>query len=114
MTNRDFLNAVLTADVSDEVKEFATASITKMDERNSKRKAKVSKTAEANKPIKEAILKTVTDKPITAAELATIVGVSTAKASALATQLTKEGALVATDVKVKGKGKVKGYTLSVD
>ena len=117
MTNREFLNTIANAEsLSDEIKAFANAEIAKMDKRNAKRSSKPSKTAIANAPIKAAIIEAIgeSETAMTAADLGVACEISTQKASALAVQLAKEGRLTAVEVKVKGKGKVKGYTLAVD
>ena len=58
-------------------------------------------------PSKEAIAKVLTDEPKLAAAIAEEVGISTQKASALLRQME----IKVTDVKVKGKGTQKGYSL---
>jgi len=113
MTNREFFTAITESAVSDELKDFAAAAIAKLDKRNTSRASKPSKTAIANAPIKEAIVAYLREHgQTTASTLATELGITTAKASALATQLKKEGLLVTSDVKVKGKGKVNGYSIT--
>jgi len=112
-TMRNFLTDVAAIDgVDAKVKAFAEAEIAKIDKRNADRKAKGSKTAKENAPIKDAIVEFVKTNPNATAEtIGGGVGQTTAKVSALATQLVKEGVLVATEVKkANGKGKVKAYT----
>lgn len=109
MTKREFFEAVIASVENTELVEFAQSELTKMDERNAKRKNTPSKTAVANEPIKEAIVSILTSEPLTASEVAEKVEISTQKASALLRQI--EG-LTVTEVKVKGKGKVKGYALA--
>lgn len=113
MTNREFLNAVIGANLSDEMNQFATDAIAKMDKRNADRSSKPSKTAIANEPIKAAILTYLADHPkAIAADVAKGVGLdSLAKASGLCVQLVKEGKLTSEDVKIPKKGKVKAYTI---
>ena len=108
MTNRDFYNAVIANEITEEVIAHATESIAKLDERNAKRAEKPSKTQIANAPIIEAISRVLTDEPMLASKIAELCGISTAKASALAKKV--EGVKVV-DVKVKGKGTQKGYFL---
>ena len=115
MTEREFLNSILKiADLPEGVSEHATERLAKLDERNAKRQSKPSKTALANEPIKVGIVEVLTEsgKVMTAAEIGVACEISTNKASALAKQLTDEGKLIQTEVKVKGKGKVKGYSLA--
>ena len=109
MTKREFFEAIIASVENTELVEFAQSELTKMDERNAKRKNTPSKTAVANEPIKEAIVSILTSEPLTASEVAEKVEISTQKASALLRQI--EG-LTVTEVKVKGKGKVKGYALA--
>ena len=112
MTNREFFNAVANADVSAELKEFAEQAIAKLDTRNEKRSSKPSKTAIENEPIKTAILELLAGGAKVASEIGVALGISTNKASALARQLTLEGNLKVVDIKVKGKGTVKSYSLA--
>ena len=101
--------AIVNGNVTEEVVAMAQSELVKMDERNEKRKNSPSKTAIANEPIKAQIVEVLTTEPLTASDVANAVGISTQKASALLRQI--EG-LTVTEVKVKGKGKVKGYALA--
>ena len=109
MTKREMFEAIVSGNINEEVIEMAKNEIVKMDERNAKRKNTPSKTAIANEPIKARIVEVLTDTPQSASEIAEKVEISTQKASALLRQI--EG-LTVTEVKVKGKGKVKGYALA--
>lgn len=119
-TMRAFLENVKAGNVGDVEKAYAEAEIAKLDARNEKRKGAESKTAKENAPIKEAIKAYVGENAgKTAKEIAEGIGkvgevaLTTAKVSALATILVKEGVLVTTEVKpAGGKGKVKAYTLA--
>ena len=113
MTNREFYTAIANAEnISAELVEFATNAIAKMDEANEKRKNKPSKTAEANAPILESITGVLTAEPQTASDIATAVGISTQKASALLRQLAASGVAVKSEVKAPKKGVVKAYALA--
>ena len=109
MTRREMFEAIVNGNVTEEVVAMAQNELVKMDERNEKRKNSPSKTAIANEPIKAQIVEVLTHEPLTASDVANAVGISTQKASALLRQI--EG-LTVTEVKVKGKGKVKGYALA--
>ena len=114
MTNREFFEKVAKNEITAEVIAHATKGIADLDKRNATRKAKPSKTALENAPIKIAILEYLVDKENEVASvIAENVGISTSKASALCGQLVAENKVTVTDVKIKGKGKVKGYTLAV-
>lgn len=109
MTRREMFEAIVNGNVTEEVIAMAQNELVKMDERNAKRKNTPSKTAIANEPIKAQIKSILTDEPHTASEIANTVGISTQKASALLRQID---GLTVTEIKVKGKGKVKGYALA--
>lgn len=114
-TKREFLKGIVEgATVTAEQAAFAAKEIEALDKRNEKRKEKPSKTAIENAPIKEKIVEFLKGKenPIIATTIATEVGITTQKASALARQLVEAGTLVAVDVKVPKKGKVKGYAIA--
>ena len=107
MTKREFFEAVMALEnVDAELVLFAEQEIEKMNERNAKRKNTPSKTAIANEPIKAQIMEVLTETPQSASEIAEKVGISTQKCSALLRQIEN---LTVTELKVKGKGKVKGY-----
>ena len=115
MTTREFLSAVKSNSITDEVIAFAETEIAKMDSRNEARKAKPSKAQLANEPIKVAILDAVRSGKHLSPEIAQFCNVTTQKASALCTMLVEEGKLAKAEVKVKGaKGshKAMSYTLA--
>ena len=113
-TSRDFYNAIINGTITDKEKEFAEAAIEKLDAKNANRSSKPSKKAIENEPIKASILEMLTEKtePITAMDIATALKISTQKASALCMQLANRGKIEKTEIRVKGKGAVKGYTLA--
>ena len=114
MTNREFFEKVEKGEITEEVKKHATEAIAKLDKRNADRKEKPSKTALANEPIKASILEYLVGKSeVVASAIGEALSISTSKASALCSQLVAEDKVVASEVKIKGKGKVKGYTLAV-
>ena len=116
MTSREFFNAVIEGKITDEIKDFAKSQIEKLDSKNAKRKTTDSKTQKENKAIKTSLLATMErGKVYTASEVAglEIEGISsTQKASALLRQLVEAGTLTSEEIKIKGKGKVKGYRLA--
>ncbi len=109
MTRREMFEAIVNGNVTEEVIAMAQNEITKMDERNAKRKNSPSKKSIENEPIKAKIVEVLTHEPQSASEVAEKVEISTQKASALLRQI--EG-LAVSEIKVKGKGKVKGYALA--
>ena len=116
MTQRTFLEMVVNANISDEMTAYAMERIKHLDDVNEHRKAKGSKTQRANVEVKKAILASLEENTVyTASQVAEmeIEGItSTQKASALLRQMVETGTLTSEEVKVKGKGKVKGYRLA--
>lgn len=116
MTKREFLMAVIAKVEDAELKLFAEQEIEKMDERNAKRKNSPSKKSLENEPIKAKIVEYLGREDeldfATASEIANEVEISVQKASALCRQLVESGVLASEEVKVKGKGKVKGYSVA--
>ena len=114
MTIREFYKGIIDSAASDELKDFATAALAKMDEKNEKRRNTPTTAQKENEPLKAEILAVLTKDAHTAAELGTICSLSTQKVSALCRALAAEGKVTVTDIKVKGKGKVKQYTASAE
>ena len=115
MTQRTFLEMVVNANISDEMTAYAMERIKHLDDVNEHRKAKGSKTQRANAEVKKAILASLEENTVYTASQVAEMGIegitSTQKASALLRQMTEAGELTVTDIKIKGKGKVKGYSL---
>ena len=115
MTNREFYTAIVSANINEELTNHAQAQLDKMDATNAKRKenpAKNNKKAEENAPIKAAILEALTAEAKTAPEIGAIVGASHNKVTPLVKQLVAEGVAEQTEIKVPGKGTMKGYALA--
>lgn len=114
MTNREFLTAIVNMEnISEELKNEATARIEKMDATNEARKNKPSKKAEENAPLMDKIANEIlTTEAVPAANIAEVMEISTQKASALLRALVAEGRAVVTDIKVPKKGTVKAYSLA--
>lgn len=116
MTQRTFLEMVVNANISDEMTAYAMERIKHLDDVNEHRKAKGSKTQRANVEVKKAILASLEENTVYTASQVAEMGIegitSTQKASALLRQMVETGTLTSEDVKVKGKGKVKGYRLA--
>ena len=109
MTIREFLENVISADISNEMNDFARLRIEKLDEKNEKKKTTSKKKTE-NDGIKNEMLEFMSDGAgYKASDIATQFEISTQKASALLVQLAKDGKVIATEVRIKGKGKVKEY-----
>ena len=113
MTNREFYTAIIgNPNVADDYKAFAQAEIDKLDARNDKRKNTQTKAQKENEGVMTAILDHLTAHGSdVASSIGTALGISTQKASALCKLLADGGKLTVADVKVKGKGTVKQYTV---
>ena len=112
MTKREFYTAIKKGEIDEQIKLFATEELEKMDAVNEKRRNTLSKKAKENEPL----LKQITDEilaeePKTATDVAAILNVSVQKASGLLRRLVEDGMAEKIDVKIKGKGTQKGYTL---
>lgn len=111
MTRRDFFNAIANNETLDmDLRNFAAASIEKMDSTNAKRAAKPSKTALENAPLIEKIVEMLNEEPQTAADFTERMELSVHKISGLLRSAVAQGKASVQDVKVKGKGTCKGYT----
>lgn len=118
MTQREFYAAVIEANINETLTVYATEAIEKLDKTNDNRKAKAAEKAaekEAEKaPIRQAILAVITEEPATASTLIEKAGVDIKPQAipSLLKGLVEDGVIVKTDIKVKGKGTVRGYALS--
>ena len=113
MTKREIMNAIIAKEINEDVIVWAENQLEKMDAQNAKRKATVSKKALQNAPLIDRIVTEIlNNEPMTASDVGTIMEVSPQKASSLLRAAVKEGRAIVEDVKVKGKGRQKGYTLA--
>lgn len=115
MTNREFYQNVIDANVNDEITAFAREAIEKLDHTNEARKAATAKKAlerEAERaPAREALLEVMTSEFKTATTLIAEAGLEIKPQSvpSLLRGLVDEGVVCKGDVKVAGKGKQRGY-----
>ena len=112
MTNREFYTAIVNGEMNDEIVAKATEEIAKLDARNAKRSATPSKKSLENEQKKKKIVEFLASGSHLASEIASGCEISTSKASALCRQLVESGSLTVCDVKVKGKGTQKSYSLA--
>lgn len=118
MTEREFYTAVIEANINEDLTVFATKGIEKLDKANEARKVKTAEKAvakEAEKaPIREAIFAVITTgEGKTASDLIAEAGVDIKPQAvpSLLKPLIEDGKVIKTDIKVKGKGSVRGYAL---
>lgn len=110
MTQREFYTNIINANISDEMTDFAKGEIAKLDARNDKRRNTMTKEQKANEEVKVAIADFIGGKvDVVASDIANGLAISTQKVSALCKQMVENGVLAVSEVKVKGKGAVKGY-----
>ena len=110
MTRKDFYNAVIEANISVDMNAFASHALANIDKANESRRERQSKKAQENEPLLAQIETDIlTVEPITASNVAAILGTSTQKATALLRALVAAGRAQVQDVKVTGKGMQKGY-----
>lgn len=112
MNEREFLNAVINNNITADVIAHATEGIAKLDARNEKRKATLTKAQKENEPIAQAIIEALANGGMLGVDLATAIGQTTQKTNGVAGNLVKEGKVVKTKVKVKGKGELTHYALA--
>jgi predicted O-methyltransferase YrrM len=115
MTQREFFTKVIEANINEELTAKAQELVAGLDKRNAQKSATQTKTQKENEVLKAEMLnKLEKGKGYLAAEIGVVMGFSTSKASALAKQLVDEGKATVADVKVKGKGMQKSYTILVE
>lgn len=113
MTRREFMEMVITTVDNAELKEFAESEIEKMNARNAKRANTPSKRAKENEPIKARIAEFLADRePTIASEIASGLELTVQKISALCRQMVADEVLSVSEVKVKGKGTQKAYSIA--
>ena len=113
-TEREFMTKVLALNIEgadgEDIKEYARQAITKLDERNAKRKNTPTKAQKENAETMKKILELVSEKgAAVASEIGALLNTSTQKASALCKLLVDNKVFGVRDLKIKGKGSVKQY-----
>lgn len=116
MTQREFLTAVQTGTVNEEVQAYATEALAKLTAKVANRKPTA--TQKENEVLVAKMFAAMeTGVTYTAAQLGELIGVTTQKATALAKMLVAQGVATQTEVKVAANkaagvkgGKFKGYT----
>ena len=119
ITMRQYHEAVISGNITDDIIAKARAEIAKLDATNAKRAEKAAEKAKENDPIKNAIYNLLVEKgAMVASEIGAALTtpeaeITTSKASSMCRQMVEERRLTVEDIKVKGKGKVKQYTAVV-
>ena len=119
ITMRQYHEAVISGNITDDIIAKARAEIAKLDATNAKRAEKAAEKAKENDPIKNAIYNLLVEKGAMVASAIAMeltspeAEVTTSKVSSMCRQMVEERRLTVEDIKVKGKGKVKQYTAVV-
>lgn len=108
MTKRDFYNAVIEANISDEMNEQAQGYIEALDKTNAIRKAKKT---EAQAEVDAEVIKALTNEPVKAKAIAEATGFTTSKVVASCKRLALEGKVVITEER-KGSRITNSYSLA--
>lgn len=112
MTNREFYNAVIEANVNEELTAFATAALEKMDTRLATRKNTPTKAQTENAALAQELASMMeAGTTYTAAMVAEMLGVNQSKATSVLKVLGTSMEIEVTEVKQTGKRPVKGYTI---
>ena len=113
MTQREFFQNVVNANITEEMTTYAEGRIAMLDKENERRRNTPTAKQKDNEVLMDKIVNSMeSGVTYTAASLAEVVGESVAKVSALCTKLAERERLIKGETKVKGKGKVKSYTLA--
>ena len=112
MTRRERLEMVIAGNITEELVEECKVELEKLNASNASRKPTERQTA--NKQIGETILGFLTDEPIFVDAIVANLGgdFTRQRVSGILTTLIKDGKVKSEDVKVKGKGKRKAYSLA--
>ncbi len=116
MTNREFYNAIVNGNITDEVIAHASEAIEKLDKALENRKNKTSpkekEKAAENAKFDETVIGVLTNEPQIEADIASALGVTGPKARASLKRLVEAGVVTKSEVKVPKKGTVKAYALT--
>ena len=112
MTNREFFKAIANNNITAEVIAKATEELSKLDERNEKRRNTVTDNDKANAVIAQDIKSFLAENGATlSADIAKALNLTSSKVNGVAKIMVDNGELVSTKVKVKGKGERTQYSL---
>ena len=107
-TVREFLEGIIDAEISENFTEFAKNEIEKINQRNEKRKSKITETQKENEILKKSILEhLMLGEQYLIADLAKDFGLSPQKTSALLRQLEAEDEVSSYDVRIDTNGVIK-------
>ena len=113
MTQKEFFQKVVEANINEEMTAYAVKAIEKITERNETRKTTPTKSQKENEAFKAQIIEFLSDKEgyTLCSEIAAHFEVKTQKASGVLVRMVEDGTVESTEVKVPKQGKRKGYRL---
>ena len=111
MTNREFFNSIVKANLGDDITNHALAEIAKLDKKNAKRKAEEGKLKPEHEAVAQAILSALANGSMLSADLAKFIGETTSKVNGVGARMVALGMLVSEKIKVKGVGERTVYSL---
>ena len=113
MTQKEFFQKVVEANINEEMTAYAAGAIEKITERNEKRKTTPTKSQKENEVFKAQIIEFLSDKEgyTLCSEIAAHFEVKPQKASGVLVRMVEDGTVESTEVKVPKQGKRKGYRL---
>ena len=112
MTNREFYTAIANKNITAEVIAKATEELSKLDERNEKRRNAVTDNDKANAVIAQDIKNYLAENGATlSAEIAKALNLTSSKVNGVAKIMVDKGELVSAKVKIKGVGERTQYSL---
>ena len=110
---REYYNAIKALpNLPTDLAKATDEAIAKLDARNKAKAEKPTKVQLENEPIAKAIVEALANGEMLGVDLAKSLDLSTPKLNGVAGNLVKEGVLVKTKVKVKGKGEMTAYSLA--
>lgn len=112
MTQREFYTNVIAANINEEITNYATAAIEKLDKRNAARSSKPTKSQIANASLMNEISAFLEGREnVLASEIAAHFNITTQKVTGVLALMVKDNRVTVAEVKIPKQGKRKAYTL---
>lgn len=112
MTQREFYTNVIAANINEEITNYATTAIEKLDKRNAARSSKPTKSQIANASLMNEISAFLEGREnVLASEIAAHFNITTQKVTGVLALMVKDNRVTVAEVKVPKQGKRKAYTL---
>ena len=112
MTQREFYTNVIAANINEEITNYATTAIEKLDKRNAARSSKPTKSQIANASLMNEISAFLEGREnVLASEIAAHFNITTQKVTGVLALMVKDNRVTVAEVKIPKQGKRKAYTL---